>query len=51
MAGKKTKSIAGIPIKQDAGRLQFPIDRNGKVSILGKKKTISMSKDIKNFNK
>ncbi len=51
MATKKPQKVGGMVIKQDAGRLPFPIDKNGNVSICGKKKRLSPEDDVKRFRR
>lgn len=49
MSKKKVIMQGGIPIHQDAGRIQFPIGKDGKVSICGKKKNLSLTNDIDRY--
>jgi hypothetical protein len=49
MAKRKEQTYGGMSIKQDAGRIQFPVGPDGRVSICGKKKRLSMNDDVKKF--
>lgn len=49
MAKKNVPVREGIPIHQDAGRIQYPIDKKGNVTICGKKKKLSIAHDVKKY--
>lgn len=49
MAKKSVPDQWGIPIHQDFGRIKYPIGKDGKVTICGKKKTLSPAGDVKKY--
>jgi len=51
MAKQKNSGINMCNVTQDAGRLKFPVGKDGKVSIMGKRAAPGMDKDIAKFVK
>jgi hypothetical protein len=51
MAKQKNSGLNMGNVTQDAGKLKFPIGKDGKVSILGKRAPPGMDKDISKYVK
>ena len=43
---KKNVLVGNFPIKSDAGSVKFPVGRDGKLTIGGKKCSADMNKDV-----
>jgi hypothetical protein len=51
MVKKQSKGLSMANVTQDVGAVKFPVGKDGKISIMGKRATPGMDRDIAKFVK